>query len=189
MDTLWQRGFSLLELLVTLLVVVIITSVISLNVALDGSDLELESNLQTIANVSGYALDEAQMRGVDYGLLLEVEQGRDGPRYRYSWREHRPEGWRPPEQDADLFAGSLFPAGVELALELDEMPLVELAQGGDPGREIQDQAPQVFFYASGEVTSGNLVVRDAASGEMLWRLVWDLLGRFELLRRGVDEEE
>jgi hypothetical protein len=40
------------------------------------------------------------------------------------------------------------------------------------------------FYASGETTVGAINVRDQESGDLLWRIEWDLLGRFELLRRG-----
>ncbi len=188
MNFLRQRGFSLLELLVTLFVVVIITSLVSLNITIDGDEEELESTLRSIANVSQYALDEAQMRGVDYGLLVAREYDPDGPRYSYSWRERREEGWRPPELDRELFAGDRLPEGVELELELDDMPLVELGEDGGMTQEVSGRAPQVMFYASGEVTGGALDVRDRASGELLWRLQWDLLGRFELLRRGEPDE-
>lgn len=49
--------------------------------------------------------------------------------------------------------------------------------------------PQVVFYASGETTAGAVDLRDEDSGELLWRLEWDLLGRFEVLRRGEAEVE
>ena len=48
----------------------------------------------------------------------------------------------------------------------------------------QEPEPQVVFYASGETTPGSMELRDEDSGELLWRLEWDLLGRFEVLRDG-----
>ena len=66
-----QRGFSLLELLVTLLVVVLITSLVTLTVGSGGQDIRLAAKVRNLADVASYALDEAQMMGIDYGLLLQ----------------------------------------------------------------------------------------------------------------------
>ena len=52
-----------------------------------------------------------------------------------------------------------------------------------------EAAPQVVLYASGETTPGAIEVRRRDNSELLWRVEWDLLGRFELLRRGEAEEE
>jgi hypothetical protein len=49
--------------------------------------------------------------------------------------------------------------------------------------------PQVVFYASGETTVGAINVRQLDNDELLWRIEWDLLGRFDVLRRGEAEEE
>ena len=60
-----QGGFSLLELLVALFVVVIITSLVTLSVNSGGEDIELDATVKSLADVSSYALDEAQLRGVN----------------------------------------------------------------------------------------------------------------------------
>ena len=66
-----------------------------------------------------------------------------------------------------------------MALELEGTSLDDLSAQNN------DQAtPQVIFYASGEVAAGAMDVRRRDSGELLWRLEWDLLGRFELQRGG-----
>ena len=69
-----QRGFSLLELLVALMVIVLVTTMVNLTVSSGGQDIQLESMVRNVADVGSYALDEAQMTGVDYGLLIEEEQ-------------------------------------------------------------------------------------------------------------------
>ena len=71
-----QAGFSLLELLVALFVVVLVTSLVSLNIGSGGRDIELEAQVRELADNAAYALDEAQLLGVDYGLLLEQRQAR-----------------------------------------------------------------------------------------------------------------
>jgi len=191
-----QRGFSLLELLVALFVVVIITSLVTLGVNSGGREIDLEAKVRSLADIASYALDEAQMRSVDMGLFLEKVDDDGQQVYRYSWRERTPKGWHTLEIDADLFSESQFPASIELSLEL-EQTAVDIFS---PGHVVQDfsgtetipvePAPQVIFYSSGEVTSGALDVRQKKDGELLWRLEWDLLGRFSVLRRGevFDEE-
>ena len=54
------RGFSLLELLVTLFVIVLVTSLVTLNVTSGGGDIRLESSLRDLADGAAYARDEAE---------------------------------------------------------------------------------------------------------------------------------
>ena len=181
----YQPGFSLLELLVTLFVVVLITSLVTLNMTSGGYDIRLEAKVRNLADVASYALDEAQMLGQDYGLLLQQLDVDGKVVYSYGWRERLPEGWRQPDGGKDIFAEQHLPPEVELLLELEDVPVAEISLGG--GEE--EAAPQVVLYASGETTAGAIEVRRRENSELLWRVEWDLLGRFELLRRGEVEEE
>lgn len=179
-----QRGFSLLELLVTLFVIVLVTSLVTLNVGTGGADLELQSTMEDLANVGNYALDEAQFADRDYGLLLTLEAGNEGPVYRYQWLERGPAFWQIPASGKEVFAGGEFPAGLELQLVLDE--------------ELQDEtlftdlaehpAPQITLYSSGEATPGTLDLLSTETGELLWQLEWGLLGDFRA-RRGKELPE
>lgn len=180
-----QRGFSLLELLVALFVVVLITSMVNLSVTSGGQDVRLEAMVRNLADVADYALDEAQMTGLDYGLLLE-ETFEDGdPRFSYSWRERRLDGWFDPASEQELFEPQQLPSGIELELELESAPVAELTLDDTE----KETSPQVVLYSSGETTVGAINLRRREDGELLWRIEWDLLGRFELLRRGEAEEE
>ena len=180
-----QRGFSLLELLVVMFVVVIITSMVSLAVNSGGQDLRLESDVRNLADVARYAMDEAELSGDDFGLLLQRNASSDDQGYIYSWRQRRPEGWRLPELSRDVFQDTELPAEVELELELDDVPVPDFATTD----EAIDATPQVIFYASGETTPGALQWRDREEGNLLWRLEWDMLGRFTTLRRGLADDD
>lgn len=180
-----QRGFSLLELLVALFVIVLVTSLATLNVGSGSRDLELESQLRHLAGIAAFAADEAQMSGRDYGLLLRQESVAGEWVYRYAWRERRDEGWRAPQTGRELFAEGGLPPEVELQLHLEDREGSELPPLDDPARA----TPQVIYYASGEVTPGAIEVRDREDGDLLWRLEWDLLGRTELLPRGEREDD
>tara|TARA_R110002072_G_scaffold247384_2_gene406575 strand:+ start:21314 stop:21928 length:615 start_codon:yes stop_codon:yes gene_type:complete len=183
-----QRGFSLLELLVTLMVIVLVTSLVSFTVSSGGEEIRLEATVRNLAEVASYALDEAQMTGVDYGLLLEEDSEARVPTYSYSWLQRQRDGWDDPVSGKDLFNKGRLPPEIELELELEDAPLVELSLDEDRDA-VEPVKPQIVFYASGEATVGAINVRERATGDLLWRIEWDLLGRFEVLRRGEAEED
>lgn len=183
-----SRGFSLLELLITLFVIALITSLSGLAFNSGGQDMRLESRLRSLADVSSYALEEAEASGLDMGFYIERTYDQGRPVFRYEWLQRRTEGWRPPNRDPELYAAQQLPDSVEALLVLDDQILDSLE--ADP--EDPDKRPQVLLYASGETIPGYLDVTDVQSGDLLWRVEWDLLGRFELLRRGEaieDDEE
>mgnify|MGYP003636357203 FL=1 len=174
------RGFSLVEILVVLFVIVLMTSLATLNVGDGGQQQVLESQVREVRNVAEFALEEAQMAGRDMGLVLAVDARGAQTQYLYDWRERRAEGWRSPALARDVLAPRTLPAEVELVLLLDDIPTADLLAA--PLAE--DAAPQVVFYASGEVAPGALEWRARDTAEVLWRLEWDLLGRMTLLPRG-----
>jgi type II secretion system protein H len=178
-------GFTLLEILIVLFVISLVTSLAGLALNSGGRDMEFDAQVRQLADISSYALEEAQATGRDMGLYLERAYEAGLPVYRYRWLQRRAEGWRPPEIDEALFGIRQLPPQVEVALVLDDLPLPELEP--DTGDSERDLVPQVLFYASGETTPGVLELRSADSGDILWRIDWDLLGRFELLRRGEPE--
>jgi type II secretion system protein H len=180
-----QAGFSLLELLVTLFVIVLVTSLVSLTLSSGGREIELEARVRNLADVAEYALDEAQMTGRDYALLLQQEEIDGETLYSYRWRERFAGGWRPPESGKDVFADQFLPVEFELQLQLEDSPFKE----GTLAEAREEATPQVVFYASGETTAGSIDVRRRDNGELLWRIEWDLLGRFTLLPRGQEPED
>ena len=125
-----QAGFSLLEMLVTLIVIVLITSLVSLAVNSGGQEIQLEAKVRNLGEVGAYAVDEAQLIGRDYGLLLQQEVVERDTVYSYQWRERLPEGWRAPTTGKDVFAGQTLPPGIELELELEGAPVAELGLEG-----------------------------------------------------------
>jgi general secretion pathway protein H len=194
-----QRGFSMLELLVALMVVVLVTTLVNFTVSSGGQDVQLRAQVYELAEVASYALDEAQTTGVDYGLLLEEEPQSGETIYSFNWLEHRIDGWAQPLSGKEVFAKQRLPAGVTLDLELEDSPLLQDSPDDDADRKERkhgddpevDNAlhPQVVFYSSGETTVGAINVRQAKGGDLLWRVEWDLLGRFKVLPRGEEVEE
>jgi general secretion pathway protein H len=203
-----QRGFSLLELLVVLLVVIVIVSLASLNTGSGAEARRLAEEVRFLADVAAYARDEAAFSGRDHGLLLAREL-RDGERVtvlrfrerrlpreregllnraesgdggsagdsRTAVRRGESDPWERPLGGGELFEPLVFPETLDVELSLEGVPVV-LDRG--MGESVPDGVPQVIFYASGEATPGTLAFRRAATGEFLWQLRWDLLGRIEV---------
>jgi prepilin-type N-terminal cleavage/methylation domain-containing protein len=129
------RGFSLLELLVVLFVVVIITSLATLNVGSGNQDLRLEAQVRQLQNVALFALDEAQLSGRDMGLLLFLDTRGPQTTFGFDWRERRPEGWRKPVAASDVFHEQALPAEIDLGLLVENVPSTDLLScAGGSGR-------------------------------------------------------
>ena len=172
------RGFSLVEMLVVLFVVVLLTGLVSLSVDSGAGDRIVRERVEALAAVATYALDEAQFVGSDFGLLFTRGLNAAGEDVtRAHWRQRLPAGWRAPPAQGEVFAHIEFPGEVELDLVLDGAQVVlddAAAAAAQRGR-----APQWLLLSSGETQAGELSLRERRSGELLWRLDWDALARFD----------
>ena len=99
-----QSGFSLVEVLIVIFVIVLLTSMVALNVGSGSQDIKIESQLRGLIDTAEYALDEAQFTGLDYGLLIQEEYAPEGSRFVYTWQERRIDGWQQPESGKEIFA-------------------------------------------------------------------------------------
>lgn len=174
------RGFSLVELLVTVLVIVLLTSVVSLNVGSGGQSLQREAEVRHLTAVMGYAQTEAELSASDYGLFIELSNDSEEAMYVAHWLQRYDQGWAEPRLRDDVLAPYRFEVGTELSLSLFDNPDVLIVER-DP--ELLPE-PQVIFFAGGEVTEGELDWIDAQTGDLLYRLQWDFFGRTTLLPRG-----
>src|SRR5690606_15410872 len=86
------RGFTLLELLVTIVIAGVLVGVVALSIG--GFDRGLRDEAERLAQLLMLAREEAQLRGAPIRLEADDES------YRFSvWRERR---WRPLVDDPDL---------------------------------------------------------------------------------------
>ena len=173
-------GFSLIELLVAVLVIVLLTSVVSLNVGTGGQSLKRDAEVRHLTAVMGYAQSEAALSGSDFGLFIELVDDSGEPLYIARWLQRFDQGWAEPRLRDDVLTPYTFESGIELSLSLFDNPDVLIATR-DP--ELLPE-PQILFFAGGEVTEGELDWIDSQTGELLFRLQWDFFGRTTLLVRG-----
>ncbi|MEE4203564.1 MAG: GspH/FimT family pseudopilin [Halieaceae bacterium] len=173
-------GFSLVELLVAVLVIVLLTTVVSLNVGVGGADIELENAVQDFADSVSFAQSEAELSGADHGLLIEFEGAGADAHYVGRWRRRYDQGWAPPRGAGEALADIRFSERTEILLLLEGQPEIEITSPDD----VENPPPQLQIFASGEVTPGAIEWMDRTTGELLWRLEWDLFGRMTVMPRG-----
>jgi general secretion pathway protein H len=184
-----EPGFSLLELLLTLVIIGLIASLAGLSVSSGRRPHQVDAALNQFADVAEYAMDEAQLSGIDLGLLFQRRQDDEGEVFSYQWLMRDGQEWRVAPFDADAYGERDLPRDLDVLVEVEES-FVDIP-GRRAGRsdESKPLQPQVIFYSSGEATPGMMSWRERETGELLWELEWDLLGRLSLRRAGrVDDE-
>ena len=186
-----QWGFSLLELLLTLVVIGLIISLAGVSVSSGRRPYQIEAAARHFADVAEYALDEAQLNGTDMGMLLEQRSVGDDTVYSYQWLQRAGRVWQLAAFDEDAYGRRDLPANVEVILEIeDDVAQLELEdEDGEEREEGLPATPQVIFFASGETTPAIMSWVDSDTGELLWELEWDLIGRIELRPRGIADDD
>ena len=179
-----QRGFSLIEMLAVVFVVVLLTSLVSRNVGAGGADISRENKVRDVAAMLSYALTEAELSGTDHGLFIHrLAEGETA--YQGLWLRRYDQGWAPPISRNDAFDDLQFEPGIDLELRLDEQPLVDF----EVLEEEVNPPPQIILFAGGEVTPGELTWIDDRTGDLLYTLRWDLFGRMEFMPKGLEPDD
>ena len=179
-----QRGFSLIEMLAVVFVVVLLTSLVSLNVGSGSSDISRENQVRQVAALLGYALTEAELTGTDHGLLIHRFDDFDAS-YAGLWLRRYDQGWSEPFSRNNAFEDLQFEPGMEIELRLEEQPPVDV----DVLDEDLNPPPQIILFAGGEMTPGELDWIDERSGDLLYTLRWDLFGRMTFLPKGIEPDD
>ena len=158
-----QRGFTLLELMVVLVIIGVILSFVSLSSGGDSRAEQMQREAQRLIALLELASEEAVLRSEQLAIRFGETD--------YEFMILRGGRWLALEDDPALRLREL-PKGIELRLELEENP--------PPGLSAEDaDAPQVFLLSSGEMTPFALVL-SAPESERKFRIKATLLGHLAL---------
>jgi general secretion pathway protein H len=140
-----NRGFTLVEILVVMIIMAIVISMAVLSIGVTGRDTQLDQEGQRIEGLLNLLHDRATLEGRDFGMRV-LPNG-----YEFVYYDTRLARWRRLDQDRE-FRHRDLPAGVSFQLELDSQVVV--LKPIDPNL-IDDTAPpppQIAVAASGDAT-------------------------------------
>jgi general secretion pathway protein H len=149
-----NKGFTLVEILVVLVIMAVVVSMTVLTVSSTARDSQLDEESRRIEGLVGLLHDRALFEGRDFGLRIEPTA------YEFVVYDTRRNRWMIMDQERE-YRHRQLPKGISFQLELDSQLVVikpidrTLATDDLPG-------PQVAIAASGEGTPFRLtLVRDA----------------------------
>jgi len=154
-----EKGFTLLELLVVVVIVAILFTYTTLAIRSDTPEDIIKKEAQRMEHLIQLALEESILRGEEYGIEIFL----DGYRFlRFNVTENQ---WLPLSDDKILREREL-PLDMELEMSLEDTEIViELASDpmsekildleADPDGKDEDTKeaqPQIYLLSSGEIT-------------------------------------
>lgn len=161
------RGFTLIEVLVTVVIVTVMAGVLVLSVGAGDEEQVLRREAERLQARISYACERAELSGREVGMHL-----RDGG---YAFSAQQVEGWQFIDQDVALKRVNL-PEAIHLSADAQELAVSFTEQ------------PQWLCFASGEALpmAIELVAGPRATR---WRIDVSLDGRTLLRRRGGDDPD
>lgn len=182
-----QRGFTLIEISVVLLIVGIITTFLVLSIGNRPLDDRMHNEAERLRQLIGLAADEAQLKGIQIGLQL----GSDGYRF---LRLNDNQRWVIYDNDGPLRPRRLpKPFTLSLQLQGHAIKAADLQQHSDSNNGDSDDSngsdssddgkkkivPQILILSSGEMTAFKLDL-GAPHQVLYYELSADALGRLKL---------
>ena len=139
-----HSGFSLLELLVVIVIISILFTFTTLAIRGTSPEELIQTEALRLDRLLQLALEEATLKGQEYGL----EFSPDG----YRFLLYVEDSWLPLEQDK-LLRERLLPENMEFELEIEQIDVLIEKESTNTEKEDEDKPdPQVFLLSSGEIT-------------------------------------
>lgn len=180
-----QRGFTLLEVLMVVLLVGIISSVVMLSINSGGEQRQLREESDRLATLLEQASSEAVMQNQEFGLRL-TDHG-----YVFLCLDEAKQRWAACKDE--VFRERELADGLEIRMlrqsQLKGLPSSGKADdqkdaGEDDGKRL---TPDLFLLSSGEASAGSIELRVAATPEVKSEISVDEIGRVRLTGEGEPE--
>jgi general secretion pathway protein H len=154
-----NKGFTLVEILVVVVIMAIVISFAILSVGTTGRDTQLDEESRRIEGLVGLLHERALLEGRDFGLRIEPAA------YEFVVYEPRRDRWMPLDQEHE-FRHRDLPKGLSFQLQLDSQIVVIKPIDRNLTNDAAMPGPQVAIAASGEGTPFRLtLLRDGTAAQ------------------------
>lgn len=148
-----QRGFTLIEILVVVLIIGIMVAGTVLSVGVAHGDRELENERDRLLALTSYVREQGAMQNREFGM--RCFQGG----YEFLAYNARLNRWERVEEEPTMRA-RLLPQGIDLTVAVEGRRIILPAQEVLP----DELAPQVMLLSSGELNLFELTLRREPAG-------------------------
>jgi general secretion pathway protein H len=155
-----ERGFTLIELMVVVLIIGLMAAGLVLSVSVTGRDNQLEKESERAFQLIKYAREKAELQTREFGLYLGDHD------YQFLTFDPRKGLWRPVDEDDALRARQL-PEGLKFRLIVEGREVVLKApEDKDKSKKTKEQLekealafqPHIMIFSNGDLTSFQLTL-------------------------------
>ena len=168
-----QRGFTLIEILVVMVIVSVMAGIVVANMPTIVQSRDFDTESRRLITLLRMAREEAVLQGLEFGLQVH----REG--YEFLTYDEASQSWS--RVTTRPFQGRDLPQGLELSVEVEDAAL----SFGDEAEDEDNPVPPVLLLSSGEVTPFEVTLA-MPDDNLVKRLGSDGYGAIEW--RGEDDE-
>ena len=178
-----DRGFTLLEILVVIVIIGVMVAMVTLSFNVLGSDRETAEETRRFWAVLRQAREEAEMQAIDIAVFVGATE------YEFLRYDTRRNEWRQIADDT-LYAPRVLPEGLRFRLWMESRELVLKPDLPDRSKKDENQKwpPQVTVLSSGDVAPFELQI-ERDSTPALWRLTALADGDLRVEQRKKDQTD